>query len=77
MGSKHWHSLEAAVTDNVWNYWSANDSMLRWCYKLAGIGEVAAGHTGFQSKHARIKDRNVIRIVSGHSAYVSQVTLQA
>ncbi|SOC50284.1 Protein of unknown function [Blastococcus aggregatus] len=73
----HWHGLEAAVRDRVWNYWSTNDQVLRWVYKLAELGEVAVGETGFGSARPRLKDRNVSGQVTGHSAYVSKVTLQA
>jgi pimeloyl-ACP methyl ester carboxylesterase len=73
----HWHGLEAAVQDRVWNYWSRNDPVLRWVYRLAEVGEVAVGETGFGSARPRIKDRNVSRQVGGHSAYVANVTLQA
>jgi pimeloyl-ACP methyl ester carboxylesterase len=73
----HWHSLETAVLDTVWNYWSRNDSVLRWMYRLGEVGEVAVGETGFRSTRPLIKDRNVSRLVPGHSAYVSKVRLQA
>lgn len=73
----HWHSLEAAVLDTVWNYWSRNDNVLRWMYRLAEVGDVAVGETGFRSTRPRIKDRNVSRLVLGHSAYVSKVMLRA
>ena len=69
-----WRSLEAAATGTVWNYWSSNDNVLRWLYALAEIGE-AAGQTGFRSSFPRIKDRNASRFVSGHSEYISKVTL--
>jgi len=68
-------SLEAAVTGTVWNYWSANDNVLRWLYMLAEVGQAAAGQTGFKSSFPRIKDRNVSRFVGGHFVYVSKVTL--
>jgi pimeloyl-ACP methyl ester carboxylesterase len=71
----HWHSLEAAVRDTVWNYWSENDNVLRWIYRIAE-GEVAVGQTGFRSTRPRLKDRNVSRLVPAHSAYVSKVKLQ-
>lgn len=72
----HWQSLEAAVRGTVWNYWSRNDRVLRWMYKIAEVGEVAVGQTGFRSARPRIKDRNVSRLISGHSAYVSKVMLR-
>jgi hypothetical protein len=46
-------------------------------YRLGEVGEVAAGQTGFGSTRPRIKDRNVSRLIPGHSAYVSKLTLQA
>jgi pimeloyl-ACP methyl ester carboxylesterase len=70
-----WHSLEEAVASTVWNYWSGNDNVLRWLYALAEVGQTPAGQAGFRSKFPRIKDRNVSRSVSGHSTYVSKVTL--
>jgi pimeloyl-ACP methyl ester carboxylesterase len=69
-------SLDAAVSGTVWNYWSANDNVLRWLYVLAEAGQSAAGQTGFRSKYSRIKDRNVSRMVDGHSAYLSTVKLE-
>ncbi|WP_143447892.1 DUF726 domain-containing protein [Kineosporia sp. R_H_3] len=71
-----WRCLDQAVSGHVWNYWSENDGVLRWLYSLAEVGETAVGQAGFKSKFARIKDRNVTRHVSGHSAYISGVTLQ-
>ena len=72
-----WHNLEAAVTGTVWNYWSANDNVLRWLYTLAEIGETAAGQTGFRSRFGRgSKTAMSADSVSGHSAYVSKVRLQ-
>jgi pimeloyl-ACP methyl ester carboxylesterase len=70
-----WRSLQSAVTGTVWNYWSSNDLVLRWLYRLAEAGKEAAGQQGFGSKLARIKDRNVSRSVNGHSGYLSSVKL--
>lgn len=72
----HWHKLDAAVSDTVWNYWSANDDVLRWLYKFAEAGQDAIGQTGLKSSRPRIKDRNVSRLVPGHRDYVAKVTLQ-
>lgn len=71
-----WRSLDHAVSGTVWNYWSDNDNVLRWLYSLAEMGETAAGLGGFRSKFARIKDRNVTRVVGGHTSYVAAVTLE-
>lgn len=72
-----WRSLENAATGTVWNYWSANDNVLRWLYALAEVGETAVGQTGFRSKFPRVKDCNVSRWAARHSDYVSKVTLKA
>lgn len=70
-----WRSLQDAVAGTVWNYWSAEDSVLHWLYRLAEGGQEAAGNKGFGSRLPRIKDRNVSRLVSGHFRYVGAVTL--
>jgi pimeloyl-ACP methyl ester carboxylesterase len=72
----HWHDLSHAVRDEVWNYWSENDAVLQWVYRLAEGGEAAVGQRGFDSKRPGIKDRNVSRLVAGHSEYIAKVTLQ-
>lgn len=72
-----WRSLQNAVTGTVWNYWSAEDAVLQCLYKLAEVGEEAAGYKGFGSSLPRIKDRNVTRLVGGHSKYVGAVALAA
>lgn len=70
-----WRSLQSAVTGTVRNYWSSNDPVLRWLYRLGEGGKQAAGQQGFGSKLSRIKDRNVNRSVNGHSGYLSAVRL--
>ncbi|MGZ4586648.1 MAG: DUF726 domain-containing protein [Mycobacteriaceae bacterium] len=70
-----WRGLAASSTGTIWNYWSSNDNVLRWLYTLAEVGEAAAGQVGFMTKLPRIKNRNVSRLVKGHSDYVPRVTL--
>lgn len=67
--------FERSVSGTVWNYWSAEDNVLKWLYRLGEIGETAAGSSGFGTKLPQVKDRNVTRLVAGHSHYVSSVTL--
>ena len=71
-----WRGLNDAVTGQVWNYWSKNDDVLRWLYKLSELGETAVGQAGFASGFARIKDRNVSQRVAKHSDYVRAVRLE-
>lgn len=74
--SGDWHSLNNAVSNTVWNYWSANDKVLRLAYKAARLGGVAVGQAGFNSGFSRIKDRDVSKDVSTHSAYVTNIKLR-
>jgi len=70
-----WRSLEAAVRGTIWNYWSTEDAVLGWLYKAAEAGSDAAGRHGFGLRGSRIKDRNVSRLVSGHTRYLERVKL--
>lgn len=54
-----WRSLNNAVSGTVWNYYSTNDAVLEWLFRLGDLGKRAVGHDGFGTKFARIKDRNV------------------
>lgn len=71
-----WQSLNNAVRDTIWNYWSRNDKVLGIAYRTARAGGVAVGHTGFNSGFARIKDRDVSKQVPSHGAYVSTIKLR-
>lgn len=70
-----WRRLATSTTGSIWNYWSSSDNVLRWLYTLAEVGEAAAGQAGFMTKLPGIKNRNVSRLVKGHSDYVSTLTL--
>jgi len=71
-----WHTLNTAVSDTIWNYWSRNDKVLGIAYRAARAGGVAVGHAGFDSGFARIKDRDVSKLVPSHSAYVPNIKLR-
>ena len=72
-----WRTVDDAVTGKVWNYYSSKDQVLRWLYSIAERNQKAVGFVGFRSRFPCMKDRNVSRIVSSHSAYISAVALQA
>lgn len=74
--SGDWRTLDAAVSDHVWNYRSENDNVLKYLYRSVQAGEAAAGVVGFGSSFPKISDRNVSRIVSSHSMYFTRVTLK-
>ena len=71
-----WQSLDHAVTDTVWNYWSRNDQVLGRVYRAARVGGVAVGHSGFNSSFARIRDRDVSKQVASHVSYVANIKLR-
>jgi pimeloyl-ACP methyl ester carboxylesterase len=76
VGSKgDWRAVAASTSETIWNYWSTKDNVLRWLYVLAEMGEAAAGQTGFKTSIPGIKNRNVSRLVTHHSEYVSRLTL--
>jgi pimeloyl-ACP methyl ester carboxylesterase len=70
-----WGTLDAAVSRAVFNYWSPNDEVLRRLYVAAEFGQRSAGQVGFGSTFAKIKDRNVGRLVRSHSGYFHGVKL--
>jgi pimeloyl-ACP methyl ester carboxylesterase len=71
-----WRTLDRAVSVNVFNYFSRNDKVLRWAYSVAERGERAVGFAGFGSKFESIRDRDVSRAVSSHSAYLRNTKLR-
>jgi pimeloyl-ACP methyl ester carboxylesterase len=70
-----WRGLAGSTAETIWNYWSSHDTVLRWLYALAEMGESAAGQTGFATRIPGIKNRNVSRLVTSHSDYVSKLVL--
>lgn len=70
-----WRSLNEAATDAAYNYYSANDKVLKYLYTAVQAGSAPAGLRGFRSKFPKIKDRNVSRLVDSHSDYCGKVNL--
>lgn len=76
LGAKgDWRTLNDSVTSAVYNYYSTNDKVLKNLYTVVQAGSKAAGLRGFGSKFPKIKDRNVSRVVQGHSDYLKHVRL--
>lgn len=70
-----WQTLNESVIDAVWNYHSERDAVLARLYTTAELGSPAVGRVGFGSSFPKIRDRNVSRRVSSHSAYIAKVKL--
>ena len=70
-----WRPLSEAVSGSVYNYYSTNDSVLKYLFAAAQAGSVALGLRGFATKFPNIKDRDVSSQVDGHSRYFQSVRL--
>jgi len=70
-----WRSLNDAVTNSVYNYYSTNDKVLKYLYPVTQAGRKPAGLCGFGSTFPKILDRNVSRFVNSHSEYLKKVNL--
>jgi hypothetical protein len=73
---RDWHNIELAVDDRIWNYWSANDKILRWLYRLGEAGTKAVGCDGIPTKSSKVKNVNVSRLVGAHRDHLRNVTLR-
>lgn len=70
LGNDHeWRLVAEAVSTRVWNYYSSNDLVLKYVYRVAGLGKKAVGLVGIETKDPKFRNRNVSRQVAGHSGY--------
>lgn len=70
-----WETLTARVNDAVYNYHSANDSVLKYLYAIAQAGQSAAGLNGFSGCPPKLKNVDVSAHVKRHSDYHTKVAL--
>ena len=76
IGAKgNWDALTASVDDFVYNYYSSNDGVLKYVYKVAQGGETAAGLAGFTPVSTKLRNVDVSHQVKGHSDYLDNVQL--
>ncbi|GAA3809734.1 hypothetical protein CSO01_22130 [Cellulomonas soli] len=73
--SKDWRVLSDAVSGRVWNYHSSNDPVLAYLYRTAELGKTAVGLGGFHSSQPQLRDRDVSKSVTAHSAYLERISL--
>ncbi len=71
-----WHTLNASVTDRVWNYHSSNDKILQLGYRVAQGGQKAAGVVGIKSTLRNIKNVDLSKSVLGHDGYFTAAKLR-
>ena len=54
---RDWHSIEPAVDGRIWNYWSTNDKILRYLYRLGEAGTKAIGCEGIPTNFEQGEER--------------------
>lgn len=71
-----WRPLNDSVKTQVYNYYSANDVVLKYLYSIAMAGSVAIGRKGIGAPYEKLVDCDVSDIVQGHSEYFAKVILR-
>jgi hypothetical protein len=69
-----WYSIENAVEDTVYNYYSRHDPVLKF-FKLANGNSGAVGLEGVNGAYPKIVDVNASRYVRGHREYFTNIQL--
>lgn len=73
----NWHTIERAVEHEIWNYWSENDWILRYLFRVGVAGTAkAVGCDGIPATSSKIKNVNVSSIVDGHLSHLDVVELR-
>lgn len=74
---RDWHAIERSVEATVWNYWSENDWILRYLYRIGVAGGAkAVGIEGIPAKSLKIKNVNVSSVVRSHENHLDAVKLR-
>ena len=74
--SRDWSRLNGAVHLAAYNYHSREDKVLRFFYSIVQGGAKAAGGAGMTTKMKKIKNIDVTKQVSDHSAYCKAISLR-
>jgi pimeloyl-ACP methyl ester carboxylesterase len=71
-----WDTLTARVNDAVYNYYSSNDTVLKYLYSVAMGGQRAAGLIGFTPIPRKLTNIDVSAAVERHSDYYTKIQLR-
>ena len=67
IGAKsNWDSLTAAVDDVTHGYHSSAAAVLKYVYRTAQAGEIAAGYEGFAPVSSKLQNIDVTEVVKTH-----------
>lgn len=69
-----WSSVAATTAGPVVNYFSRNDGILSWAYKVAEVGSVAVGLEGTGCTAVNLVDMDVTELVPDHNSYWENIT---
>lgn len=76
IGAKgNWDSLTAAVDEVAYGYHSSADAVLKYVYRTAQAGELAAGFGGFTPVSSKLQNIDVTETVKTHFNYLEHVQL--
>jgi len=73
---REWHSVARGVDATVWNYWSENDRVLRYLYRVGDAGAKAVGCEGIPVRSPKLKNVNVSSAVRSHKSHLDAVRLR-
>lgn len=71
-----WTTLTRRTGTVVYNYHSSHDSVLKYLYSAAQLGQKAAGVSGFAAPPPGLHNIDVSTAVNGHNEYRANVTLR-
>lgn len=71
----NWGRLTAVVDEAVYGYYSTDDNVLKYVYKVAQVGEKAAGLIGFHPESSKLRNIEVTGTVKSHFGYQDNVRL--
>lgn len=71
-----WLAIEHAVREQIWNYWSRNDTVLRYLFRAAEAGTKAIGCEGLPMETDKLRNVDVSKLVASHLDHVHVDTLR-
>lgn len=68
--TEHWAAARQGTTGNIYNIYSTNDAVLKYCYNASVLGKHSpAGRTEFGNEAVPIHNIDASSFVNGHSEY--------
>ncbi|MDR2522769.1 MAG: DUF726 domain-containing protein [Synergistaceae bacterium] len=74
--AENWENVQRAVTGKIYNFYSANDSVLSWFYKPVNLfmsSPIGLGKICLEKKSKKLVNVNVTEKVGGHNEYKAKL----